>query len=183
MDDSLPGSSIHRVLQAGILDRVAIPFPRGSSRPRDRTRVSLFKKKIFIFNWLMIALQYWLDFCHTWTCINLRWACVPSSWSSLPPPAHCHPSGLLQSPGLSSRSCSRLPLAGCLHVAMYVSMPPSPFASPPPLPATLVPKPVLYVCVSWTCVSCVSCIGRWALYHQHHLENLRDNKTITFSLV
>ena len=37
---SLPGSSVHGILQARILEWVAISFSRGSSRPRDRTRVS-----------------------------------------------------------------------------------------------------------------------------------------------
>ena len=37
MDCSLPGSSVHGILQAGILEWVAIPFSRGSSQPRDRT--------------------------------------------------------------------------------------------------------------------------------------------------
>ena len=40
MDCSSPGSSIHGILQARILEWVAIPFSRGSSRPRDRTQVS-----------------------------------------------------------------------------------------------------------------------------------------------
>ena len=40
MDCSLPGSSIHGILQARVLEWVAIPFSRGSSQPRDRTRVS-----------------------------------------------------------------------------------------------------------------------------------------------
>ena len=40
MDWSLPGSSIHRILQARVLEWVAISFSRGSSRPRDRTWVS-----------------------------------------------------------------------------------------------------------------------------------------------
>ena len=35
MDCSLPDSSVHRVLQAKILEGVAIPFSRRSSRPRD----------------------------------------------------------------------------------------------------------------------------------------------------
>ena len=35
MDCSLPGSSAHRIFQAGILEQVAIPFSRGSSRPRE----------------------------------------------------------------------------------------------------------------------------------------------------
>ena len=40
MDCGLPGSSIHGILQARILERVAMPSFRGSSQPRDRTCVS-----------------------------------------------------------------------------------------------------------------------------------------------
>ena len=40
MDCSPPGSSIHGILQARTLEWVAISFSRGSSRPRDQTRVS-----------------------------------------------------------------------------------------------------------------------------------------------
>ena len=41
MDDSPPGSSLHGILQAGILEWVAIPFSKGSSsQPRDQTHVS-----------------------------------------------------------------------------------------------------------------------------------------------
>ena len=39
-DCSPPGSSVHGVFQARILERVAISFARRSSRPRDRTCVS-----------------------------------------------------------------------------------------------------------------------------------------------
>ena len=35
MDCSPPGSSVHRILQARIVEWVAIPFCRGSSQPRD----------------------------------------------------------------------------------------------------------------------------------------------------
>ena len=37
---SLPGSSVHGILQARVLEWVAISFSRGSSWPRDRTQVS-----------------------------------------------------------------------------------------------------------------------------------------------
>ena len=40
MDCSLPCSSVHGILQARILEWVAIPFSRGSSQPRDWTQVS-----------------------------------------------------------------------------------------------------------------------------------------------
>ena len=37
MDCSLPGSSVHGIIPARILEWVAISFSKGSSRPRDRT--------------------------------------------------------------------------------------------------------------------------------------------------
>ena len=40
MDYSPPGSSVHGILQARILECVAIPFSRGSSCLRDETWVS-----------------------------------------------------------------------------------------------------------------------------------------------
>ena len=40
MDYSLPGSSVHAILQARILEWVAVSFSRGSSQPRDQTCVS-----------------------------------------------------------------------------------------------------------------------------------------------
>ena len=39
MDYSLTDSSVRGISQARILERVAISFSRGSSRPRDRTHV------------------------------------------------------------------------------------------------------------------------------------------------
>ena len=40
MDHSPPGTSVHGILQAKILAWVAMPFSRGPSQPRDRTRIS-----------------------------------------------------------------------------------------------------------------------------------------------
>ena len=40
MDCSLPSSSVHGIIQARILERVAISFSRGSSWLRDQTLVS-----------------------------------------------------------------------------------------------------------------------------------------------
>ena len=40
MDYNPPGSSAHEILQARILEWVAIPYSRGSSQPRDQTRIS-----------------------------------------------------------------------------------------------------------------------------------------------
>ena len=43
MDCSPPGSSLHGILQARIVEWIAISFSRGTSRPRDRTRVPTFQ--------------------------------------------------------------------------------------------------------------------------------------------
>ena len=40
MDCNLSGSSVHGILQARILEWVAMPSSRGSSRPRDQTHIS-----------------------------------------------------------------------------------------------------------------------------------------------
>ena len=47
MDCSPPGSSVHGILLAGILEWVAIRFCRGSSWPRDQTMVSCTAGKFF----------------------------------------------------------------------------------------------------------------------------------------
>ena len=41
VDCGPPGSSVHGILQARILEWVAMPSSRGSSRPRDRTHICL----------------------------------------------------------------------------------------------------------------------------------------------
>ena len=51
MDCNPPGSSVHGILQARILEWVAISFSRGSSQPRDRTRVSRIVGRRFILNY------------------------------------------------------------------------------------------------------------------------------------
>ena len=44
---SLPGFSVHGILQTRILEWGAIPFSRGSSRPRDQTQVSHIVGRFF----------------------------------------------------------------------------------------------------------------------------------------
>ena len=55
MDGSLPGSSVHRISQARILESVAIPFSRGYSQHRDQTWVILHCRQIL---WVMVDLSY-----------------------------------------------------------------------------------------------------------------------------
>ena len=47
MDCGPPGSSVHGISQARILEWVAISFSRGSSQPRDRTQVSCIAGRCF----------------------------------------------------------------------------------------------------------------------------------------
>ena len=47
MDYSLPGSSVHGILRARILEKVAILFSRESSQRRDQTQVSCIAGRFF----------------------------------------------------------------------------------------------------------------------------------------
>ena len=55
MDCSPPGSSVHGILQARILERVAMPSSRGSSPPRDQTHVSYVS---CIGRWVLYSLSH-----------------------------------------------------------------------------------------------------------------------------
>ena len=46
IDCSPPGSSVYGILQARVLEWVAIPFSRGFSRPRDGTRVACVYRQV-----------------------------------------------------------------------------------------------------------------------------------------
>ena len=50
MKGDRPGSSVHGIFQAKLLESVAMPFSRESSRPRDQTQVSYIS---FIWNKLI----------------------------------------------------------------------------------------------------------------------------------
>ena len=47
MDSNLPGSAVHGIFQARILEWAVISFSRGSSQPRDQTRVSCIAVRSF----------------------------------------------------------------------------------------------------------------------------------------
>ena len=47
MDCSPPGSSVHGILQARVLEWVAMPFSKRSSRPMDQTQVSHIAGRFF----------------------------------------------------------------------------------------------------------------------------------------
>ena len=54
---SLPGSSVHVILQARILEWVAISFSRGSSQSRDWTQVSHTAGRFFTICWSLSHAQ------------------------------------------------------------------------------------------------------------------------------
>ena len=70
MDYSSPGSSVHGMLQARILEWVAIPFSRGSSQPRDRIQVSIIAGRFFReTQWECNSLGcIWVGACFWMTC-------------------------------------------------------------------------------------------------------------------
>ena len=55
MDCSSPGSSIHGISWARVLEWVAISFSRGSSQPRNQTWVSCLAGRVFT-NWAATSL-------------------------------------------------------------------------------------------------------------------------------
>ena len=63
---NLPGFSVHGILQARILDWVAIPFSRGSSWSRDWTWVSCIAGRFFT-TWATQG-NHWslFQFCKSW---------------------------------------------------------------------------------------------------------------------
>ena len=57
VDSSLPGSSVHEISQARILEWVAISSLRGSPWPRDQRQVSCIAGRFFTF-WATREAQY-----------------------------------------------------------------------------------------------------------------------------
>ena len=65
-DYSLPGSSVHGILQARILELVTISSTRGSSQPSDWTWVSCIEGRFFT-DWLSHGVPQWLR-CEEFVC-------------------------------------------------------------------------------------------------------------------
>ena len=66
MDCSPPGSSIHRVLQARILEQVPIAFSSGPSQLRDQTRVICVAGRLFTI-WAPGSPKHRLSSCGAWS--------------------------------------------------------------------------------------------------------------------
>ena len=94
MGCSPPGSSVHRIFQARVLEWVAISFSRGSSRPRDRTWVSCLqadalpseppgKPKLCSFHYIKFYMAQWLWGTHKRTIIELTAVSLYSTFTLL----------------------------------------------------------------------------------------------------
>ena len=73
MDCSLPGSSVHGILQARILKWVAMLFSRGSSWPRNWTQISCLAGRFF-------TAESPRNF---YTSYQKHWACLSTFWKNL----------------------------------------------------------------------------------------------------
>ena len=69
-DCSPPGSSVHGILQARILEWMAISFSRGSYWPRDWTRVSCIAGRLFTVWATREALRSWAEPENSWLYTN-----------------------------------------------------------------------------------------------------------------
>ena len=93
MDCSLPGSSIHGIFQARVLEWVAISFSRGSSWPRDRTQGSCIAGRCFTL-WATREVAKGLTLDHSMVVHHLKqigkmkklYKWVPHELSTKPPP-------------------------------------------------------------------------------------------------
>ena len=87
----LPGSSVHGILQAGILEWVAISFSRGSSQPRDQAHISCIAGRFFTI-WATWKAHntvhtirnlniHWKDWCYSWSSTSLvTWCEETTHW-------------------------------------------------------------------------------------------------------
>ena len=114
MDCSPPDSSVREILQARILEWIAIPFSRGSSWPRDRTWISHIAGRFFTI-WTINSVQFGGSvMSSSWWLQHTRPLCpspTPGAYSNPCPSSRwCHPTTLT----------SIIPFSSCLQ-----SFPPS----------------------------------------------------------
>ena len=102
MDCSLPGSLVHSIFQARVLEWLAISFSRGSSPPRDRTRIFRIVGRHF---------TVWADYFETLLCHLLSQLAFQIKSYSLP--QHL----ILGFTGLSGASAASLDSVIRFHVS------------------------------------------------------------------
>ena len=83
MDYSLPGSSVLGILQARILEWVAISLSRGSSQFRNRTQVSCVVGRFFTV-WAIIYVYYICIHTHTFFLVLFSVMFISGHWVQFP---------------------------------------------------------------------------------------------------
>ena len=119
MDCSPPGSSVHGILQARVLEWVTIPPSRGSSQPRNQTRISYVScigRQVLL---LLVPLgkPIYIYICEYIYIYSYK---LPSLLS-LPPIPPSHRCRLSQSAGLGSLCYGTAShLLSIVHVGVYI---------------------------------------------------------------
>ena len=82
MDCNPPGFSVHGILQACILEWIAMPSSRGASQPRDQTQISCIAGRLFsIWTTRLFPRAAQLKFTFVWR-EKLTWPQLSSRWHS-----------------------------------------------------------------------------------------------------
>ena len=87
MDSSLPDFSVHGLLQARILEWIAMSFSRGSFQSRDQTQVSLIAGEFFTVWVTKETPEYWSGFSSV-QLLSRVWLCNPMNCSMPGLPVH-----------------------------------------------------------------------------------------------
>ena len=82
VDCSLPGSSVHGILQAGIPEWIAIPFSRGSSQPREATTENSALAVLNACRFLSCSTSFCLCLCYFRLFISAQLPLVNLPWPS-----------------------------------------------------------------------------------------------------
>ena len=105
MDCSLPGSSVHGILQGRILRGVAIPFFRVSSQHRDQTWVSRIAGRVLI---IFLATRDYSTEVQNGEGMKMQ--------------------------GLQEGRVGKMQVSSYIHHSLCVTLPPCPHSFPPSLP-------------------------------------------------
>ena len=154
LDCSLPGSSVHGILQARILEWVAVASYRGSFRPRDRTHMSHIGRQVLLplappgkpsksaqIPFYEGAQYFLIDTCG----VSTTWSTAPFPWCPSEHSAHgavVHIADPLQTSGLLPSCVLLLPML--LLSLFYIFMWFGPLALGP-LPLKASHLPLLYL--------------------------------------
>ena len=93
MDCSPPGSSVHEILQARLLEWIAIPFSRGSSWPKDQTQFSCIAGR-FLTIWVTRETRSLYNRYNIYNLSLVQFSSVAQSCPTLCDPMNCSMPGL-----------------------------------------------------------------------------------------